>query len=447
MGEEKEAFSTNGERDMETASLHESKDQEEQEEAQGRRKAILTELMERNCGDFSGGMELACEFSTHLDVGLKIIENDRDLDVLYEYAHDHGVIQVYITHGPQDLSSYYVENLCLYGSEDDVNSRRKSVPKDAGNISVQELVSWAEDEAALGSLAEEETIMGSIAIDDDICVTGVVDKGKGLADKGKGLVDKGKGIMEYEGKSLVGNSGIVIGENVNPTFSEDDDTDSERDIEQRIKATVDLEEVFKGMSDTESEYSDKSVDYLSEGEDELISLRKRQSKVDGCLDPLYNTDNDQIKEKFPTHDDQTHWKMRKPKVGEKYANAAQLKECLTYYSLANGYSLWFYRSSNDSLIARCGMMLTESSFQEHYGMIRSYGKEILDINDGSTVKLGVTVNPDDKTYFDRDGSKPFIHSLGNCECLKKTKGQWVMVFRTNMGVQTLDIAIWEMGLH
>ncbi|GKA57215.1 hypothetical protein Tco_0756403, partial [Tanacetum coccineum] len=58
-----------------------------------------------------------------LDVGLKIIENDRDLDVLYEYAHDHGVIQVYTTHGPQDLSSYYVENMCLYGSEDDVNSR------------------------------------------------------------------------------------------------------------------------------------------------------------------------------------------------------------------------------------------------------------------------------------------------------------------------------------
>ncbi|GKA79403.1 hypothetical protein Tco_0785999 [Tanacetum coccineum] len=128
----------------------------------------------------------------------------------------------------------------LYGSEDDVNSRRKSVPKDVGNMSVQELVSWAEDEAALG-------------------------------------------IMEYERKAgrntaRTRNSGIVIGENANPTFSEDDDTDSERDIEQRIKATVDLEEVFKGMSNTESEYSDKSIDYLSEGEDELISLRKRQSE-------------------------------------------------------------------------------------------------------------------------------------------------------------------------
>ncbi|GJR06568.1 multidrug resistance-associated protein 5 [Tanacetum coccineum] len=33
--------------------------------------------------------------------------------------------------------------------------------------------------------------------------------------------------------------------------------------------------------------------------------------------------------------------------------------------------------------------------------IRSYGKAILDSNLGSTIKLGVTVNPDGKTYFDR----------------------------------------------
>ncbi|GKF68393.1 hypothetical protein Tco_0198072, partial [Tanacetum coccineum] len=35
----------------------------------------------------------------------------------------------------------------------------------------------------------------------------------------------------------------------------------------------------------------------------------------------------------------------------------------------------------------------DPTIQEHYALIRSYGKEILDSNDGS--------NPDDKTYFDR----------------------------------------------
>ncbi|GJY37347.1 pentatricopeptide repeat-containing protein [Tanacetum coccineum] len=58
--------------------------------------------------------------------------------------------------------------------------------------------------------------------------------------------------------------------------------------------------------------------------------------------------------KYPTHDQDTHWKMKKPKVGEKFVDAAQFKECLTYYGLANGYSIWCYRSSKTQIIARCG---------------------------------------------------------------------------------------------
>ncbi|GJZ76685.1 pentatricopeptide repeat-containing protein [Tanacetum coccineum] len=434
---------------------------------------------------------------------------------MYNYALEFGIIHVYITHGPQDLAPYYVENMFFYGSEDDLKPR-KTVTKDAGNMSLEDLVSWA----------EEEVTMSSKASDVDICVTSVLDKGKGLA-------DKGKGIMVYEGKAgrktaRSRNNGIVIGENVNPSVSEDDDSDSDIEWEQRVKGNAELEEMYVGISDSESEYSDKSVDHLSEGEDELISLRKRNSeakknptvikheeymdmdilmhqlrgKSDGLLDPFTILENDQSNDRYPIHDDQTHWKMRKPKVGEKYVDAAQLKECLTYYALANGFSLWLYRSSKEMIIARCGrrpeklksiqkgkqrkhlkypsssrnegsncpfrcyvrMMTTESSFQviflkedhtcvrdfkyrnlvnykwiakhfghkvrqnpeiklheiadlvlkkykcivsqsqcryaktkalnegdltiqEHYALIRSYGKEILDSNDGSTVKL------------------------------------------------------------
>nr|GFA97019.1 hypothetical protein [Tanacetum cinerariifolium] len=42
----------------------------------------------------------------------------------------------------------------------------------------------------------------------------------------------------------------------------------------------------------------------------------------------------------------------------------------------------------------------EKSIDEHYFMLRSYGKAIFDSNPGSTVNLGVTVNLDGKTYFD-----------------------------------------------
>nr|GEZ62493.1 multidrug resistance-associated protein 5 [Tanacetum cinerariifolium] len=68
------------------------------------------------------------------------------------------------------------------------------------------------------------------------------------------------------------------------------------------------------------------------------------------------------------------------------------------------------RSGEVRVVAKCGQRLPrlsdpekeyEKTNGEHYSMHRSYGKAILDSNPGSTVKLGVTVNPDGKTYFDR----------------------------------------------
>ncbi|KAJ9546572.1 hypothetical protein OSB04_019115 [Centaurea solstitialis] len=204
-------------------------------------------------------------------------------------------------------------------------------------------------------------------------------------------------------------------------------------------------------------------------------------------------------------------------VGERYESAKQFKECVTYYALANGYSIWFERSSTKKMIAKCGqrpervkdtkkgkttknvryppqqkdgkqnqckwrcyarLMKKEASFQvitlndvhtcarcfkygslinykwigkefgsrirmnpdiklieiadlvmkkykcmltpsqcrrakmwainvyeksivEHYGLLRAYGDELLRSNPGSTVKLGVTTNPDEQVCFDR----------------------------------------------
>ena len=116
-------------------------------------------------------------------------------------------------------------------------------------------------------------------------------------------------------------------------------------------------------TDSESEYSDKSVDYLSEGEDELRELRKRRTEskmepkstkkqaeegsssgirqkrvyrvgdsetvieheefMDELIRKLSSNGDDMTDpftiveskvDKFPIHDADTHWKMRKPKV-------------------------------------------------------------------------------------------------------------------------------------
>ncbi|GJY64102.1 multidrug resistance-associated protein 5 [Tanacetum coccineum] len=255
-------------------------------------------------------------------------------------------------------------------------------------------------------------------------------------------------------------------------------------------STIDSDYDSEFDSDDDSEYdSDKSIDYLSLGEEELIKLRNRmkankeaKSKAKGetfkehdiymneLLIRLKTTNEDGITqdpfisiekhlERYPMYDETTLWRLGKPKVGEKYVTVEQFKECLTYYAMANGFSLWYEKSSGKKVVAKCGQrpprrMTEEKTFQcislddehtcvrsfnfgslvnykwigkvfgdkiranpdirlcdiadlyeknvgEHYALLRSYRKAILDFNFGSTIKLGVTVNPDDKTYFDR----------------------------------------------
>ncbi|GJS91799.1 multidrug resistance-associated protein 5 [Tanacetum coccineum] len=267
----------------------------------------------------------------------------------------------------------------------------------------------------------------------------------------------------------------------------------------------------KFKTDNDSEYdSNKSVDYLSPGEEELIELRNRMKAnreakansvsemnvpnaknsmhadnvrgdtfeehdiyMNELVTRLNITDDDEITqdpfisieknmEMYPMYDETTHWRLRKPKVSEKYVTVEQFKECLTYYAMDNGFHYgkqrkqsrypsacrdelptcpwrsyarwmteefffqcislddehtcvrnfnfgslvnykWIEKVFGDKIRASRYIRLYEyeKTVGEHYAMLRSYGKEILDSNPESTVKLGVTVNPDDKTYFDR----------------------------------------------
>ncbi|GJW73780.1 hypothetical protein Tco_0133150 [Tanacetum coccineum] len=205
-------------------------------------------------------------------------------------------------------------------------------------------------------------------------------------------------------KTMVRNKGIVIQENENSSVMDNDSSDNEHKMDEIFDYSM-------LYSDTESEYSDRSIDYLSEGENELIELRKRNTEakrapkvskqkpcsdkeggegssrpkklygfgetetvlvheefMDDLVGKLRDCDDDAELidpfklvetnvDKYPTHDQDTHWKMKKPKVGKKFVDVVQLKECLTYYGLENGFSLWFYRSSKmKELNAHGGVM-------------------------------------------------------------------------------------------
>ncbi|GKA04612.1 pentatricopeptide repeat-containing protein [Tanacetum coccineum] len=231
---------------------------------------------------------------------------------------------------------------------------------DASDMSYVELISCGEEEAGNLKSPDKHVV--------DKCkstVNKTMDKGKNPVRK---IVDKGESLLKKtmnKGKSKVlvddipvkkhvrRNNAIVIEENVNPVpMDTDSDTESESEAVDEFNYTV---------------YRYETLMEHEEFLDDLI--RKLRDGGDGVTDPFKIVES--IVKKYPIHDVETHWRMQKPKAGEKFIDVDQLKECPTYYALANGYSLW------------------------------SYGKAILESNHGSTVKVGVTVNPYPKTYFDR----------------------------------------------
>ncbi|GJZ97765.1 hypothetical protein Tco_0670218, partial [Tanacetum coccineum] len=131
-----------------------------------------------------------------------------------------------------------------------------------------------------GNTVKKSTDKGKSTMDEDAStVKKTVEKGKSTmvedANTVKKVVDKGKGKMVEEERPVRRpvrrNNGIVIEDNVNPFV--ENDTDSESDYAQGINYSLYRD------SDSDSEYSDKSVDYLSEGKDELIELRKRKTEA------------------------------------------------------------------------------------------------------------------------------------------------------------------------
>nr|GEX17025.1 pentatricopeptide repeat-containing protein [Tanacetum cinerariifolium] len=179
------------------------------------------------------------------------------------------------------------------------------------------------------------------------------------------------------------------------------------DVVETRRYTVEVDSQTEYKSDDDSDYqSDKSVDYLSPGEDELIKLKNRMKAnrkakakakdkpneemneqneensmladnvrgetfeehdiyMNELLKSLKTADKDEITkdpfnsvkkhvERYPVYDETTYWRLRKPKIGEKYTSVAQFKKCLTYYDLANSFSLWHERSGEVKVVAKCG---------------------------------------------------------------------------------------------
>nr|GEU33288.1 hypoxanthine-guanine phosphoribosyltransferase [Tanacetum cinerariifolium] len=161
---------------------------------------------------------------------------------------------------------------------------------------------------------------------DNVVNSNLVDNGKGVSiddevvakhmklDNGNSIMTQKDHVISKKRKSVSKCNGIVIRENDNPLFDSDNDSDSDGDtIKQHELCMEELMWKLKGNGS-------------------------------GLTDPF--TIVRELCQMFSIYDEETHWKMKKLKFGE----------CLTYYAFANGFSLWFYKSCKNKMIAKCDQM-------------------------------------------------------------------------------------------
>ena len=127
-----------------------------------------------------------------------------------------------------------------------------------------------------------------------------------------------------------------------------------------------------------------SLDHLSDGEDEVVDIRKQKSvpknkkkapimfdetfmarifnglerekiveREVGPDDEFNLEDEDKLGDYWQIHDPKTKWKFMKPVLGERFEGPDQLKKCLTFYALANGLKLFYEINDGKRLCARC----------------------------------------------------------------------------------------------
>ncbi|GJZ59174.1 hypothetical protein Tco_0614990 [Tanacetum coccineum] len=92
-----------------------------------------------------------CKPDCSLEEGLTIMENDRDVKKMYEMANLHGLLEVYVSHSAQLLvTDYYLKNLCVNESYDEVTSQLRShqkIKKDIDSYSLEEMIAWEQKES------------------------------------------------------------------------------------------------------------------------------------------------------------------------------------------------------------------------------------------------------------------------------------------------------------
>ncbi|GJU05469.1 hypothetical protein Tco_1121899 [Tanacetum coccineum] len=85
-----------------------------------------------------------------LEEGLTIIEDDFDMNKMYDMGEKYGLINLYIAYLPKHLAEYYYKNLSFDVADEDVFCKIKThenIMQNACLMSLEELITWEKEEA------------------------------------------------------------------------------------------------------------------------------------------------------------------------------------------------------------------------------------------------------------------------------------------------------------
>nr|GEU48036.1 damaged DNA binding 2 [Tanacetum cinerariifolium] len=300
---------------------HRLSDSEKGKQRKQTKYPMVAQFLEEKCGCYFQGLYYQVP-NQDLERALVRVSDDRSVSYMFDVEETFGRLNLYLDHLDMNLSEYLSQAITI---DMEASVYKKIWPlkkRYCNDFSVNEMVDWAEMEVETeGVEARTSTTEG--------------------VEARTSTTDKGKQKVSEDATEVVETRRCTIENDSEAEYESDDDSDCQ---------------------------SDRSVDYFSPGEEELIELRNRmkanrqaKAKAKDNQDPSMNEPNTEntvclriMFERYPMYDETTHRRLRKPKVGEKYVSVAQFKECLTYYALANGFSLWYERSGEVRVVAKYG---------------------------------------------------------------------------------------------
>nr|GEW23484.1 hypothetical protein [Tanacetum cinerariifolium] len=289
----------------------------------------FVEFVKEKCGNYFQGLYYHVP-NIDLERGLVRVGNDRELSYVFDVEETFGRLNSYLDHLDMDLSEY--SSQAITNEMDAYVSKIIGPPKKRSSQHPQkpdngkDATKGVETRTSTTDKGKDATASVEARIS-----TTDKDKEKVSQDATKGVEARTSTVdSDYDSDYYC-------------EFDSDDDSGYHSDKEANAKGKGNLVSEINEPNDENNMPTDNARGETFEEHDtymnELLTRLKTTDEDEKTEDPFISVEKHV--ERYPMYDETTHWRLRKPNVGEKCVTVDQFKKCLTYYALANGFSLWY----------------------------------------------------------------------------------------------------------